>query len=334
MDQLLSMRVFQQVVDEGGFAAAARKLDLAPAVVTRLVGDLEKRLGVRLLQRTTRSLSLTPAGQGYLARLRVILSDIEEADGAATAHAREMSGTLRLLTSPALATHVVSPAIAEFQRRHPQVVLDIHVEDVADPEVDDHDLSILLGTVRLHSTAIVRTLLTAHSIFCASPTYLDRHGEPLVPEDLREHRCLRLRVPGVRLRSMTLTDPTQENREVTVDVPAVVTANHSDTLLQVTLDGGGIGSHAGSLAASLIRGGQLRRVLAPWITSHLSVVAVLPSRQFIPARTRAFMDFMAEYARTTLAGPGVLAVNEPWDRASGVAPEPGRLGASGDSPQH
>src|SRR3954468_6509755 len=112
MDRLQSMRVFQQVVDEGGFAAASRKLNLAPAVVTRLVGDLEKHLGVRLLQRTTRRLSLTPAGEAYLIRLRAILAEIDEADAMAHAHSREMSGTVRILASPVLATHVIAPAVA------------------------------------------------------------------------------------------------------------------------------------------------------------------------------------------------------------------------------
>src|SRR4051812_15856214 len=111
MDRLQSMRVFEQVVAEGGFAAAARKLDLAPAVVTRLVGDLEKHLGVRLLQRTTRRLSLTPAGEEYLARLRAILGDLAEAEAMAHAHSREMTGTVRVAALPGLATHVLAPAI-------------------------------------------------------------------------------------------------------------------------------------------------------------------------------------------------------------------------------
>jgi len=128
MDRLQSMRVFQQVVDEGGFAAAARKLELTPAAVTRLVSDLEKHLGVRLLQRTTRRLSLTPAGEAYLSRLRSILSDMEEAEALATAHSREMSGTVRVLAPPVVATHIIAPAIAEFQRQFPEVVLELPVD--------------------------------------------------------------------------------------------------------------------------------------------------------------------------------------------------------------
>src|SRR5215213_3593937 len=163
MDRLQSMRVFQQVVDEGGFAAAARKLDLTPAAVTRLVSDLEKHLGVRLLQRTTRRLSLTPAGEAYLGRLRSILSDIEEAHAVVQAHSREMSGTVRILAQPVVATHIIAPAIPEFHRLHPDVRLELHVHDVVDPNVEDYDLTIVNGTVPLLSSAIVRTVIESQA---------------------------------------------------------------------------------------------------------------------------------------------------------------------------
>ena len=122
------MRVFQQVVDDGSFAAAARKFDMSSAVVTRLVGDLEDHLGVRLLQRTTRRLALTDAGETYLARVRHILNDIDEAHAAAQAHAQEMSGTIRIMTPPVFAVHVLAPLVAEFGRRYHKVVLDILVD--------------------------------------------------------------------------------------------------------------------------------------------------------------------------------------------------------------
>src|SRR6478735_11302904 len=174
MDRLQSMRVFQAVVDEGGFAAAARKLDLAPAVVTRLVNDLEKHLGARLLQRTTRRLSLTPAGEAYLGRLRVILGDIEEADAVVQAQSKEMSGTIRVMAWPVIASHVLAPAVVQFQRRHPDVMLDIHVDDAVDPDVENYDLAFLLDASRIHSSAVVRTIVRSLGAFCASPAYLER----------------------------------------------------------------------------------------------------------------------------------------------------------------
>src|SRR5689334_15437691 len=139
MDRLQSMRVFQQVVDEGGFAAAARKLDLTPAAVTRLVSDLEKHLGVRLLQRTTRRLSLTPAGEAYLGRVRTILGDIDEADAMVHAHSREMSGTVRVLAQPVVATNIIAPAVRDFQLQYPEVLLELHEQDAVDPNVEDYD---------------------------------------------------------------------------------------------------------------------------------------------------------------------------------------------------
>jgi DNA-binding transcriptional LysR family regulator len=305
MDRLQSMRVFQQVVDEGGFAAAARKLDLTPAAVTRLVSDLEKHLGVRLLQRTTRRLSLTPAGEAYLARLRSILGDIDEADAAVQAQSREMSGTIRILALPVIATHIIAPAIPEFQRQYPEVRLELHVHDMVDPNVEDYDLTVVTGAVPILSTAIVRTIIESQAVFCASPEYLRRHGEPRRPEDLLQHRCLRLRMEGTRLRPMTLIDPTNGNRELEIDVPAMVIANHTDVLMRATVAGGGISSQPADLIAPMLKSGYLQRVLAPWITNRLSLVAALPSRKFMPARTRAFLDHLIASTRSSLSGLGV-----------------------------
>lgn len=309
MDRLQSMRVFQQVVDEGGFAAAARKLDLTPAAVTRLVSDLEKHLGVRLLQRTTRRLSLTPAGEAYLARLRNILVDIDEADALAQAQSREMSGTVRVLAQPALATHVIAPAIASFQQQHPEVVLDLHVHEVVDPNVEDYDLTIVTGGLPIVSTAIVRTVVESQAVLCAAPDYLRRHGVPRTPEDLQRHRCLRLRFTGMRLRPMTLIDPTQGDRRIEVDPPAVVVANHMDTLMRATLGGAGISSQPADLIAPQLRSGELERVLAPWISNRLALVAAMPSRKYMPVRTRAFLEHLVEHTRRTMAGLG-LATEE------------------------
>lgn len=304
MDRLQSMRVFQQVVDEGGFAAAARKLEMAPAVVTRLVGDLETHLGVRLLQRTTRRLSLTPAGEAYLKRLRPILAEIDQADAMAHAHSKEMSGTVRILSTPMLASHLVTPAAVTFQQLHPDVLLDLEVQDVTDPNVEEFDLAVVTDLAPIHSTAIVRTIHHAESVLCAAPSYLARRGEPMKPDDLPQHSLLRLRVPGMRPRPMTLIDPTYNDRQLTMEVPMAMTSNHGDVLLRATLEGAGISSQPVDLVAQMLKGGYLKRVLSPWITSRIALVAALPSRRFLPARTRAFVDHLAEHARTAVAGLG------------------------------
>jgi DNA-binding transcriptional LysR family regulator len=305
MDRLQSMRVFQQVVEEGGFAAAARKLDLAPAVVTRLVNDLEKHLGGRLLQRTTRRLSLTQAGEAYLERLRPILAQIDDADAMVQSQTHEMSGTVRVLAPPVAATHMLAPAIIGFQRLHPAVRVDVHVEDSPDPAVHEYDLAVLNGTANMDSDVIARPIVLSLAVFCASPAYLAQHGAPAEPGELLRHRCLRLRTPGARLGPMRLLDPARQDRVLELDVPAVLTANHTDTLLRATLEGGGISSQPVDLLAPLLKAGLVKRVLSPWITARLTLVAALPSREYLPARTRAFLDYLVDHSRKAIQGLGI-----------------------------
>lgn len=143
MDRLLSMRAFQQVVDDGGFAAAARTLDMSAAVMTRLIVDLEEHLGARLLQRTTRKLSLTEAGQSYLTQVRNILNAVEEAEASTRQKTDELEGLLRVHTPPLIAVHILAPLVAEFMCRYPKVVLDITVDSPLVPPIEEFDLTIL-----------------------------------------------------------------------------------------------------------------------------------------------------------------------------------------------
>ena len=159
MDRLLSMRVFERVVGEGGFAAAARALDMSAPVVTRLVADLEDHLGTRLLQRSTRRLSLTEAGQHYLSRVRNILQDIEEADAVARAHTQELSGLLRVHAPPVLASYVVAPLLAGFRQRYPKILVDIDVETMAEPPVEDFDVTLLGTDDRFDADIVARKVI-------------------------------------------------------------------------------------------------------------------------------------------------------------------------------
>ena len=305
MDRLQSMRVFQEVVDEGGFAAAARKLDLAPAVVTRLIGDLEQHLGVRLLQRTTRRLSLTQAGEVYLARLRVILAEIDEAQAVVQEHTREMSGRLRIYAPPAAARHVIAPVASAFQQLHPGILIEVHVGDTAHPAVEDYDISVLSEGMQVDADVIVRTIIVSQTILCAAPAYLERHGTPVTPDDLSQHRWLRLRHGRARLGPVKLVDPTAADRTIEVAVRPAMTANEFDTLLCATQEGAGISLQPVELVAPLLKTDRLRRVLAPWISERLRIMAVLPSREFMPLRTRTFLDFLVTYTRDAVAGLGL-----------------------------
>lgn len=300
MDRLQSMRVFQQVVDDGGFAAAARKFDMSAAVVSRLVGDLEEHLGVRLLQRTTRRLALTDAGETYLSRVRHILSDIDEAHAAAQAHVEEMSGVIRILTPPIFSVHILAPLVGEFTRRFPKVVLDIHVDSPAVPPIEDYDLTLLGASDNFDSNIIARPIASSHGILCASPAYLQQHGTPQTPEELSQHRCLRFKQSANRHATWRLFNPDDERHEVQIPVSPQLLANHSDTMIRACLDGAGIISQAPELIASDLNKGKLVRVLAPWTTGKNTLYVALPSRKFIPKRTLAFIDFMTEQTRALI----------------------------------
>ena len=300
MDRLQSMRVFQQVVDDGSFAAAARKFDMSAAVVTRLVSDLEDHLGVRLLHRTTRRLALTDAGQTYLTRVRHILNDIDEAHAAAQAHAQEMSGVIRILTPPIFGVHILGPLVAEFGRRYPKVILDIHVDSSPVPPIEDYDLTLLGASDTFDANIIARPIASSDGVLCASPGYLEKNGMPQQPEDLAQHRCLRMKLPANRHRHWRLINPEENRRELEIAIEPAMLVNHTDTLIRACVDGAGISSQSIDLVANHLHTGALQRVLSPWITGTNTLYAALPSRKFIPKRTSTFLEFMTVYTRTVI----------------------------------
>ncbi|OOG40978.1 LysR family transcriptional regulator [Polaromonas sp. A23] len=301
MDRLLSMRAFQQVVDDGGFAAAARSMDMSPAVMTRLITDLELHLGARLLQRTTRKLSLTEAGQAYLQRVRHILNDVDEAETSTRQQTDELAGLLRIHTQPVMAVYILAPLVAEFRRRYPKVVLDITVDSPLIPPIEDFDLTILGAGPLYDANVVARPVIVSEGLLCASPRYLSSAGMPQQPEDLRKHAVLRLSQAGARQREWLLINPEEGDREVAVDIKPVLVANHTDTLLRATLDGAGISAQPLDLVANYLHDGQLQRLMAPWITGRFTLYAALPSRKYVPARARVFMEFLIEQTRLKAA---------------------------------
>ena len=319
MDRLLSMRVFLQVIDEGGFAAAARAMDMSPASVTRLVTDLEQHLGARLIQRTTRKISLTEAGQSYLLRTRQILNDVVEAEASTRQQTDELAGLLRIHTQPVMAVHILAPLVAEFRRRYPKVVLDITVDSPLVPPIEDFDLTILGAGGLYDANVVARPVVVSEGLLCASPQYLRSAGTPQQPEDLLNHALLRLSHAGVRQREWVLINPKEGDRQVAVELKPVLTANHSDTLLRATLDGTGISAQPLDLVANYLRDGQLRRLLAPWITGRFTLYAALPSRKYVPARARAFMEFLIEQTRLKAAEAEKTWPSSPDQSAAGAA---------------
>ena len=301
MDRLLSMRVFERVVDAGGFAAAARALDMSAPVVTRLVADLEEHLGTRLLQRSTRRLSLTEAGQQYLCRVRNILQDIDEADAVVSAQTTELAGLLRLHAPPVLATYVIAPLLAEFRRRYPKILIELEVESPREPPIEDFDITLLGTDDSFDGDVIARKVLESEAILVASPEYLRRRGAPQQPQELVQHDCLRLKMPHIRPRVWQMWCPDNAAQPTEVDIQPVLLGNHTDSLLRAAMDGAGIFSVAVDLVAPYLMRGELVRVLAPWITGRLSMYAAVPTRKFMPHRTRVFLDFLVEETRLQTA---------------------------------
>ena len=298
MDRLMSMRVFQRVIDEGGFAAAARALDMSPAIVTRLVADLEGHLGTRLLHRTTRRLSLSGAGETYLSRVRAILQDIDEAHSAASSQTHELAGVLRVLSPPVLATHVLGPIIGEFRKLHPKIWLDIEVSSLEEPPIEDYDLTLMPTNEAFNGDVIARKITSTETILVCSPEYIKRRGTPLTPEDLVKHEILRVKASGLRPRLWRLLNSDRQDEVLDVVVDPALWINHVDTLLRATLTGAGITAVAVDLAAPYLSRGGLVRVLRPWISGRFSMYAALPSRKYMPERTRVFLEFLTERIRS------------------------------------
>ncbi len=296
----MSMRVFQKVIDEGGFAAAARALDMSPAVVTRLVADLEDHLGTRLLHRTTRRLSLSVAGETYLTRVRSILQDIDDAHGLASSQTHELAGVLRVLAPPVLATHVLAPLIAGFRQLYPKILLNIEVASFKEPPIEDYDITLLPTDEAFDGDVIARKISSTEAILVASPEYLKRKGTPATPAELAQHEILLLKTSGLSPRAWRLFNSERQDEALDLVVEPGLWVNHTDTLLRAALDGAGITSSAVELVAPYLSRGELVRVLRPWIACRLSLYAALPSRKFLPERTRVFLEYLTERTRSEI----------------------------------
>ena len=297
MDRFVAMQVFERVAQEGGFAAAARALNMSPPVVTRLVAELETTLGTRLFQRTTRRVALTEAGEAYLVRVRQILQDVAEAEAMASEHTSELGGRLRIITQPVLATYVIAPVLSGFRKRHPGIVVDIDVESHRDPPIEDYDITLLGVDASFDGPVVARKVIESEVILVASPEYLARHGHPSTPAELVDHACLLLKRSGVSLSAWRLWRETNPEDVIEIEVSPVLLANHTDTLLRATLDGAGITSIAYDIVAPYLARGDVVRVLNPWITGRLAMYAALASRKFVPQRSRIFLDYLIETTR-------------------------------------
>jgi len=275
-------------------------MDISPAVITRLVADLEQSLGTRLLHRTTRKLSLTEAGNEYGARLHVILQDIAEAEMAASAHSKELHGTVRLISTPTLATFFLAPNLALWHHRHPRLMLDITVDAQPLRQLEAFDLALIPADEHFDANVVARPLSSRHMILCAAPTYLQRMGIPDQPQALQHHTYLCSRnLPGqdpagrhLKLESLT---PTAALPPVEVPVHTVLRSQF-DVLLRAGLDGMGFLAVSELIAQPYLDRRELVQLLPTWSLGQVIVYAAVSSRKFMPAKTRTALDFLVELA--------------------------------------
>lgn len=292
MDQLRSMRVFARVIDEGSFAAAARALGLAPAVVTRLLAELESHLGARLLNRTTRRLALTEIGQAYLQRVRTILTEVDEAESLAASQAAEPAGHLRVYIPPSISVWLAG-RLGAFRRAYPGITLDWISPASAGGLDEGCDVSVLMSlqTEQLEGGFVARPLARTDVVICATPAYLAQHGRPQTPAELAQHDCL-VAVSPISPREWFVRGA-GGGEATALPMRVALTSNHVETLKAAALAGMGVVALPSYMLVDALRSGALVRLLADTPVQRNYVVhAAYPSRQYLPARTRVFMDFL------------------------------------------
>jgi DNA-binding transcriptional LysR family regulator len=304
MDKFQEMRVFAGVVDAGSFVGAADALGMSKAAVSRHVSDLEQRLGVRLMQRTTRKLSLTQEGEVFLARCRDILASIEESEAELSTRAASASGLLKVSVPVSFATKHLAPLWSDFLAAHPRLTLDVHLADrVVDLVDEGFDLAVRIA--RLPDSSLVsRKLAATRLVLCAAPSYLRRRGTPMHPDDLAAHDVIGyslLSTPGQWL----LQGP---DGPVTVKTRPRLWTNNGDTSVAAAVRGAGIDLQPTFLIADELADGRLVQVLPAWQAVELGIYAVYPSRKFVLPKVRALVNFLAaSFADAPWARPGGAA---------------------------
>ena len=289
MDKIGEMTMFVQTVAEGSFSAAARSLRLTPSAVSKQVSRLEDRLGARLLNRTTRQLSLTEEGRAFHARCVQILAEIEEAETAVTELHAAPRGTLRVAAAVAFFNHQVMPLLPEFLARYPEVHFDLVMTDREVDMVDERiDVAIRFGRPR-ESTLIARRLTVSRRVICAAPAYLARHGTPATPADLARHNCLTLSTRP-EFNVWEFGDRPEEHLRVRGNLEL----NQADALYDACLAGIGLARVAGYLVEDDIRAGRLVPVLEGQLRESSTLYVVYPHRRHLTPKVRAFVDFLVD----------------------------------------
>ena len=289
MSNFGDLAVFSRVVSAGSMSAAGRELGLSPAVVSKRLRRLEDRLGTRLLQRTTRQIALTEAGQGFYERAVAILASVEEAESFVSGRSSEPQGTLKVTAPQAFGRMHVARHLGAFMAQHPKLSINLVLtDDLVDIVGEGFDLAVRIAELP-DSTLVSRKLAGVGTMMVATPSYLEAWGVPTAPSDLAEHAC----VPSDTRDPWHLVNG---EGEVHVHRPrGPLQTNSSEVVREAIMSGAGIGLRPEWEVGEAVATGALKRLLPQWHGEDRTAVhAVYPSRRFLPSKVRLFIDFLSE----------------------------------------
>jgi DNA-binding transcriptional LysR family regulator len=307
-----ALRAFRAIAEHGSFTRAAATLDVTPSALSQTVQQLESQLGTRLLQRTTRRVGLTEAGQEMLQRIAPALSELDLALEAIRQHADRPSGTLRLTVPIMVSQTIIEPMLGEFMARWPDVQLDIRVENkLADLVAEGLDAGIRLGENVQRDMVGVPLGGALRAVIVGSPAYFKRYGYPKTPKDLQNHRCVKFRFPtsGAIYRwEFAHRSGPQKGRWYEIAVDGSLTVNDLSLSVRAAEDGIGLVSILEISARAGLAAGRLESVLEPWLPPFEGFYLYYPSRFQVPPKLRVFIDFIREWTgRETTASPSSRA---------------------------
>ncbi len=290
-----ALQIFVEVMRRGDYSSVAKDRDLAPSSISRTIASLEKQLGVRLFQRTTRSLSPTEAGKLYFKRVEPIVEELEYARLAVVDSTKKLSGTLRITASPSLGATCISPLLTEFTKLHPDLTVDLHLTDrVLDPVSENIDVAIRQGPL-LDSTLVAERLMQTVYSVCASPEYLKENGKPQQPNDIANHHCLTFPLPGFKSTWKFRTKNAPHHVEQ-VNIKTKLTVNLGLVLKKCAIDGAGLALLSDWLIGSSFEDGELVNIFPDHqITAtnfETMVWIIYPTRTYIPEKVRVFTSFL------------------------------------------
>ena len=296
MDGFSDLRFFSVLLREGSLAAAAQQLGVTPPAVSRRLALLEQRLGVRLLQRTTRRMHLTPEGETYLLEGARVLSELEALERAVSGARAEARGPLRIACTLGFGRQRLAPALSAFARAYPDVQVQLHLSDRPVNLVErGFDAMVRFGDLP-DSALTARLLLPNRRVLCAAPAYLQAHGMPRQPADLQAHRCIVIREGGETYGSWHLSRRTRQGlREETVKVRGAMATNDGAAALAWALDGQGILQRSLWDVGERLARGELRQVLPDWQLPPADIYLVHATRSELSAKIRALGPFLVQW---------------------------------------